>query len=147
MATHSSNYPHFWLYAKCWYKRGDLIEDTKRLVANYCGGNRQHVSLRDCFDFWMCTFEEASRYCKIHEADHRKILNKIWQRQNPEDILSRLYQPEKAEYIIINAIVETLSVVAVMDSKFFDKNADETPFIEFGKPDPNVLPLSKDALS
>jgi len=127
MATHSSKYPHFWLYAKCWYKRGDLIEDTKKLVANYCGGNPQHINLSDCFNLWMHTFDEATRYCKVHEANYRKILERIWQRQNPEGILSRLYEPQKVEYTIINTIVEALSVVAVMNSKLFEKKTRMKP--------------------
>jgi hypothetical protein len=145
MATHSSRYPHFWLYAKHWYEQGDLIEDSRKLVANYCGGDVKHINLNDCFSLWMSTFDEATHHCKEHEASYRSILQTIWDRHNPQSILARLYEPEKVEYSIIRAIVSTLSLVAVRNSKLYNPDVDETPFIEFGIPDANVLPLSKTA--
>lgn len=142
MATHSSRYPHFWLYAKHWYKQENLIEDSKKLVANFCGGDRKHITLNDCFSLWMSTFEEATRYCKVSEADYRKVLENIWNRANPESVLARIYTPQSIEVTIIESIVSVLSTVAVRESKLFNPDADETLFIEFGKPDSNVLPLS-----
>lgn len=143
METHTSRYPHFWLYAKGWYEQGDLIEDSRQLVANYCGGDRKHITLNDCFSLWTYTFEEATRHCKVSEADHRKILEKIWNRVNPQSILANIYGPQRIEETIISAIVSTLTVVAVRNSKLYNPDADETPFIVFGDPDENVLPLTK----
>lgn len=145
MATYSSKYPHFWLYAKCWYERGNLIEDSKKLVADFCGSNQKHITVDDCFHLWMSTFEEATHYCKVSEANHRKILEHIWKRVNPESVLHKLYTPQSVTETIIEAIVSVLSMVSVRNSKLYNPDVDETPFIEFGLPDANVLPLSNSA--
>lgn len=149
MATHSSKYPHFWLYAKCWYERGDLIEDTRKLVSNYRGLKPEHVSLNDCFDLWMHTFEEATQYCNVSEADHRKVLQRIWDRVSPESVVARIYSPNQysIEETIIDSIISILSMVSVRNSRMLAGNPalGETPFISFGNPDPRVLPLSNAA--
>ena len=133
---YQSNYPHFWLYAKHWYKQSDdIVMDLRKLVANYCGGDVEGISTGDCFNLVFSTLQEAF-HIRVRIGDERMLFNLIrnlWQRFNP---LFPQDKQEENKIILLQEMLSALAMVSVIDG---NKNK----IIEFGSPDPAVLPLER----
>ena len=46
-------YRHFYLYAKHWYKRTDVVEDLRVILSNYCGIELQYITKADVYHMML----------------------------------------------------------------------------------------------
>lgn len=106
-------YTHFYLYAKGWYKKSDLLHDLQKIAGDWAGTNS--ASIENVLSILLdLTFDEIlrSRNPKTHLF---AFVQKIYSDNKPETVMSAC-----------------MSILGVA-------HADG---LALGKPDPKILPLS-----
>lgn len=116
---------HFYLYAKYHYHQGNLLEDLKRLLANYCGINVEQLSTKDVIEKLISLIYPHLNEYKFRELILLVVLGDPYQLKGTPDT-DTLY----------SFIHKSLSVLRFVETK-------DIPF-DLGEPDCNVLPLAKD---
>jgi len=110
---------HFYLYAKYWYKRDNMIEDLRRIVAFRCGIDVEYIRKRDVFSIL-----------------YRVAIKHLTTEQRLEvffnEMISSIFIPDDAPLLdtLIRQFLLVLSHQHIKDIPF-----------ELGDPDPNILPL------
>lgn len=127
--TYQSKYRHVWLYAKYWYKRNDdIVIDLRKLVSEHAGIKEEWVSLDDCFRLIFNALIEAT-----------VISTRVGSEQFLLDMIVRLWKPLSNNIEKLTLLQEMLTSLAMVN--VLDNN--KTKVIDFGVPDPAVLPVEK----
>jgi hypothetical protein len=105
------------LYAKDWYKRGNMFEDLKILLGNYSGTDPKHLSIDDVITFLSGIVSE--------EMTPQRFENFI------RDMISDVrWSPEKtADIILTENFLRVLNMTVVKGR------------MVLAKPDGSILPL------
>ena len=129
------DYNHLILYAKGWYKRTDLLEDLKRIVAERCALDFKHVSTNDVWQVVSGAFLEHAR-----KHDIESFLGKLFEKGIYDDKLGEPLQFGSDDNCPIRrALGLALSVLNRLRVLDEEGNA----ILVLGEPDPKVLPLKE----
>lgn len=115
---------HIFLYAKGHYKRNDLIKDMKKIIEKRNGIDVEYITCNDIIDNLS---NIAWNYINT-EYQFLGFINDI----NPVNNSIFTSTPYNFEESIISKCLSILKFQKVVDIPF-----------ELGKPDPDILPLSK----
>jgi len=127
--TYESKYRHVWLYAKYWYKHNDdIVIDLRKLVSKHAGIKEEWVSIDDCFRLIFNALIEAT-----------VISTRVGSEQFLLDMIVRLWKPLSDNIEKLTLLQEMLTSLAMVN--VLDNN--KTKVIDFGVPDPAVLPVEK----
>ncbi len=124
--TTPCDYNHLLLYAKHWYKRGDVLEDVRTIFAKRAGIDREFISNPDV---WHQLVHVAFKYLPPQEL---------------EDLFTRTFSSLlrfEGTTTVFEMIPKVLSKLAILP--VYGKN-DEL-ILNIGDPTPNILPLSYSA--
>ena len=120
---------HFYLYAKGWYKKTDILQDLKVICGTYSGLDPNDIKLGDIF---VVLSEEVYKYINtlnafMHFVDDLASISAWIYRDIPRDI----------EYYWIRVLrryMNILSITRVHDDE-------DVLILNLGDPDPKILPL------
>ena len=124
-------YSHFYLYAKHWYKRTDIIDDLKIICGKYCGIDVEFISASNIISILLNVV-----YLHINRLqDFANFVEDIspaecWKFGGPID--QKLYDYDRA---VINKCLSILALTIVRENG--------KTLIELDEPDETLLPLSK----
>ena len=128
------DYNHLILYAKGWYQRSsDVIGDVKKILGHRCAIDSEHMSNRDV---WEQLVDVFLQYCKS-EYDIRWLLLDIFKPQANEKGPLVFWTNTASFERVIHLILGHLGNVTVIEAGL--------EILHLGEPDPNILPLSKEA--
>lgn len=113
---------HFYLYAKGWYKKTNIIEDLKILVSNYSGIDNNYISEEDIINILSNMIDYHINY-----SNPSKLISKILE--------IKRYSSLNKEELSINELL-ILSMLSILTFL----NVSEIP-IDLGSPDSNILSL------
>ena len=127
-----NSYRHFYLYAKHWYKRTDVVEDLKLLIQNRSLVDPIHLSVRDVIDnleglAWNYITKSGNPPHFFREFVFDMFPDNRWKHGGDKE--------DSQEITLIKKILSMMSIESV-------KNIDGN----LGEPDPKILPLSEGAL-
>lgn len=112
-----NQYSHFYLYAKGWYKRGDMFEDLKVLLGNYSGTDPKHLSKDDVITFLSGIVSQEMTPQKFENFFRDMISDIRW-------------HPEKTADIVLTENFLRVLDMAVVKGR-----------MTLAKPDGSILPL------
>lgn len=127
-----NQHSHFYLYAKGWYKKTDIVEDYRKLVANYSGIDTEYVSDGNIISILLNIV-----YPLIGKNEHN-FKDFIWSLSPDLRHWSTLYHPGDEEYSFIKALILTCNSIF---STTKVKDDVGTILLELDAPDESVLPL------
>jgi len=122
-----NSYRHFYLYAKHWYKRTDVIEDLKVLIKERSGIPIEYIRKRDIIDnlidlAWLSITRSGNPAISFREfVVNIAFPNDWWKFNCNKDV--------PIEVITIN---KCLSIMSITEVSKIDG--------ELGEPDYNILP-------
>lgn len=127
-----NSYRHFYLYAKHWYKRTDVVEDLKLLIQERSLIDPVHLSVRDVIDnleglAWNYITKSGNPPHFFREFVFDMFPDNRWKHGGDKE--------DSQEVTLIKKILSMMSIEQV-------KNIDGA----LGEPDPNILPLLEGAL-
>ena len=113
-----NEYTHFFLYAKGWYVKDNLVQDLRKLMEHYTDTSSDFFSTYDVLHF-VATLV----YPYVNEAKFvRLIIESV-----------RSYNQKSVSDITDEILQEMLSILALIEVKDIKGG--------LGKPDPAILPL------
>jgi len=122
---------HFWLYAKGWYEENNIVEDLRKLISDYSYYEDANKSM--IADFLADIVQEDI----IVKNKPAYCFSKFLENLHPDQRLYLGYRCEEKEWDYhIAVIYNCLSFM-----RFQDKDTTG----DLGKPDENILNLSKNA--
>jgi hypothetical protein len=133
------NRRHLYLYAKHWYKRGDVISDLKKIVGSICETDAKVVDLQDIL-YWL--EKEAYYHLGNEETGLRNFMAFLtnihplncwiigYRHKDEPFVINHPDNPYDLNIAIIHKCLSILSLTKVVDIPF-----------ELGNPDPSVLPM------
>lgn len=128
---------HFFLYAKGHYKTGDLLEDCKKILGEWCGVDPQYIRAEDVVGHLI-----QGVYPFIFNSNPDVGIMRFREfikNASPDWNIFRL-SPNPAPYVYWKAMLETsLSVLALVQVK-----EQGTLLLDLGEPDPKILPLVRE---
>jgi hypothetical protein len=131
---------HILLYAKGWYKKTDIIEDMKILVAQRYFWNKEDCTIDNIVS---CCINLIYRYCILNQPEHIACYNfhNIFEDLKPDNIWKCGYASRSYTYneAIIRKTLSMLSIVSVQK--------DGIKLIELDEPDEKILPLNQDVIN
>lgn len=135
--TYESKYRHVWLYAKYWYKRNDdIVIDLRKLVSEYAGIKEELVSIDDCFRLLFNALIEAT-VISTRVGSEQFLLDMIVRLWNPLSVnATKSDNVSEKKLTLLQEMLTSLAMVNVLDNN-------RTKVIDFGVPDPAVLPVEK----
>lgn len=135
---------HFYLYAKGHYLETNILEDLKKIVAEYAGLEPEHVRTGD---IWILLSEEVFEILRDNRYNFLDFLDKIapennWQvggRTNYSILGGRKITIAEDENYWTRMYRACLSVLRLSKVRC----PEEGIFRNLGDPDPEILPLTK----
>jgi len=126
------DYSHLILYAKGYYKRGDVLEDVKKILGHRCAIDAEHLSN---MDVWGNCVHAFIKYCNT-EHDVGELLVALFKPlpNEPGHGVFDFWSDSSNIHRAIHAIL-----VPLMRLKVFENGQQ---ILELGKPNPTILPLT-----
>ena len=117
-------YSHFYLYAKGHYKKGDKIEDLKKIQSSFCGVDHRYLTEHDLMQILIPL---AYKHISQNESLFYNLLSYI----DPNSLIN-MYSKDNYNFQngLINGILSTLRWIHPKDIEG-----------ELAEADKNILPL------
>ena len=129
-----SNYSpdsHIYLYAKGWYKKGDVVEDLKKILGRRSGVNAEYIRKQDIIIVLSgIVWPEMTEYRFLEFLSHivdAPIFPNREEDSTPVDIR------------IIKALLKQIVLMPV--------KRDGEVLVDISDPDPELLPLAKEGIA
>lgn len=126
-----ADFNHLILYAKGWYKRGNLLDDVKIILGERCAIDPNYLTQADV---WGCCVHALEKYAP---EDVFRFLNDLFTPRNPKT-LDKWFDPNCPLEQAIQLILDILSRLKIMD--VYSRKI----LIDLGTPDEKLLPLVDD---
>lgn len=128
-----NSYRHFYLYAKHWYKRQDVVEDLKLLIKNRSGCDPKDLNIGDIYqNLNGLVWQAISRSGNPEHFFNEFIMDTTF----PENRWKYTGEPHESHEIVI--LKKFLSILSLTKKSDIDG--------ELGEPDPKILPLSEESI-
>lgn len=133
------DYNHVILYAKGWYKKTDLIQDLKVILAARCGvENIGEINVRDILYTLSLIFYT---YCLKNECSFTEFTKSLFEWVNVPNVGMQMYSDTTTIRHAIECLLGKISIIQCKDMK---KEGQEITLLNLGKPDYSILSKSDD---
>ena len=117
------DYNHLIMYAKNWYKRGNEVEDVRRILAKRCGRDTISDSL-----MWNSIVQAFTEYAKPWDV---------------QDFMEKMFKSSLCNFDPSCSLERAVGIIIVHLAGLEVIGEDEKVLLNLGKPDANVLPVVK----